>query len=96
MSERALEHYGKAISMKPRFPRAWLNMAISYSNLKEYDEASRCYLQTLALNEGATQCWSYLRLSITCAERWELLEAATKHDLKPFEQVFDFVREKTA
>ena len=93
-SERALECYGKAIDIKPKYPRAWLNMAISYSNLREYDDASRCYLQTLALNEGAVQCWSYLRLSLTCAERWGLMEAATKRDLKAFEGVFDFVREK--
>jgi hypothetical protein len=74
--------------------RSWRRSLFNgYSNLKEYDEASRCYLQTLALNEDATQCWSYLRLSVTCAERWELLEAATRHELEPFEKVFDFVRE---
>jgi len=40
-SDKALPAYRKAIELKPKYARAWLNMAISHSNLQNYDEAAR-------------------------------------------------------
>ena len=48
-------------------------MAIAHSNLQNYDEAARCYLQTLSLNPDAVHIWSYLRITLTCSEKWDLL-----------------------
>ena len=87
----ALEYYKKALQIKPRYGRCWLNLAISHSNLRDYEEASRCYLQVISLNEDAVHCWGYLRLSLTCLERWDLLEKAGRHDLESFRDEFDFV-----
>jgi peroxin-5 len=56
-SGEALPNYQKAIGIKARYARAWLNMAISHSNLQDHDEAARCYLQTLSLNPSANHCW---------------------------------------
>mmetsp|Transcript_4603 Transcript_4603/g.6296 ORF Transcript_4603/g.6296 Transcript_4603/m.6296 type:complete len:630 (-) Transcript_4603:67-1956(-) len=91
-SAEALPAYHEALKLKPRYARAWLNMAISHSNLQNYDEAARCYLQTLSLNPNAGHCWSYLRIALTCSERWDLLPLAAKRDLDAFGEHFDFVK----
>jgi peroxin-5 len=91
-SEEAQEAYQKALSIKPRYARSWLNMAIAHSNLQNHDEASRCYLQALSLNPGAVHIWSYLRISLTCMERWDLLPLAASQDLDGFREYFDFVK----
>ena len=91
-SDEALPAYHKALELKPKYARAWLNMAISHANLHNYDEAARCYLQTLSLNPGATHVWSYLRIALTCAERWDLLPLAASQNLAGFKEYFDFVQ----
>jgi peroxin-5 len=90
-SERALECYVESLRFRPRYARAWLNMAISHSNLRNYEEAARCYLQALSLNPRATHCWSYLRIALTCLERWDLLPLAASQNLEEFHQHFDFI-----
>ena len=65
--------------------------AISYSNLQNYEEAARCYLQTLSLNPAATHCWSYLRIALSCSEKWDLIPLAATQDLAPFREHYDFV-----
>jgi len=87
----ALSAYKEAIKLKPRYGRAWLNLAVAHTNMKSYEEACRCYLQAIAMG-GADRVWGYLRLSLTCMERWDLLEAAGKRDLDAFSQEFDFVK----
>jgi peroxin-5 len=90
-SDKALPAYYKALQFKPKYARAWLNMAISHSNLQDYDEAARCYLQTLSLNPAAVHCWSYLRVALSCSERWDLIPLAASQDLNAFKGHFDFV-----
>lgn len=90
-SEEALPSYRKALSLKPKYARGWLNMAISHSNLHNYSEAARCYLQTLSLNPEAKHVWSYLRIALTCDERWDLLPLAASQNLSQFHEFFDFV-----
>lgn len=90
-SEQALPAYHKAIAIKPKYARAWLNMAISHSNLNNYYEAARCYLQTLSLNPGAVHCWNYLRIALSCAERFDLIPLVSAQDLVAFQEHFDFV-----
>jgi len=62
-SDEALPLYKVALSLKPKYARGWLNMAISHSNLHNYSEAARCHLQTLSLNPEARHVWSYLRIA---------------------------------
>lgn len=90
-SEEAMPAYHEAIKLKPRYARAWLNMAISHSNLQNYDEAARCYLQTLSLNQEAVHCWSYLRIALTCAERWDMLPYVASQNIEELRKHFDFV-----
>jgi len=90
-SEEALPSYRAALGLKPKYARGWLNMAIGHSNLRNYSEAARCYLQTLSLNPEARHVWSYLRVALTCDERWDLLPLAASQDLGGFREHFDFV-----
>ena len=90
-SEEALPNYKVALKLKPKYARGWLNMAISHSNMHNYSEAARCYLQTLSLNPEANHVWSYLRIALTCDEKWELLPLAASRDLVGFRDHFDFV-----
>mmetsp|Transcript_18635 Transcript_18635/g.28782 ORF Transcript_18635/g.28782 Transcript_18635/m.28782 type:complete len:637 (-) Transcript_18635:59-1969(-) len=90
-SEEALSSYHMALSLKPKYARGWLNMAIAHSNLHNYSEASRCYLQTLSLNQEAKHVWSYLRIALTCDEQWDLLPLAASQNLSAFHEHFDFV-----
>ena len=90
-SEEALPAYHKALQIKPKYARAWLNMAISHSNLQDHTEAARCYLQTLSLNPAAAHCWTYLRMALSCSERWDLLPLVFSQDLSAFSGHYDFV-----
>lgn len=90
-SEEAHEAYQKALSIKPKYARSWLNKAIAHSNLQHHEEAARCYLQTLSLNPGAVHVWSYLRIALTCCERWDLLPLAAEQNIDAFREHFDFV-----
>ena len=90
-SNEAQDAYQRALAIKPKYARAWLNMAISHSNLQNHDEAARCYLQALSLNPGAVHVWSYLRIALTCSEKWDLLPLAASQDLNAFQGHFDFV-----
>jgi peroxin-5 len=90
-SDKALPMYHKALELRPRYARAWLNSAISFSNLREYDDAARCYLQTLSINPAATHCWSYLRIALSCSEKWDLIPLAAAMDLGAFREHFDFI-----
>eukprot|EP00592_Proboscia_alata_P003051 CAMPEP_0194367710 /NCGR_PEP_ID=MMETSP0174-20130528/15852_1 /TAXON_ID=216777 /ORGANISM="Proboscia alata, Strain PI-D3" /LENGTH=597 /DNA_ID=CAMNT_0039143657 /DNA_START=44 /DNA_END=1837 /DNA_ORIENTATION=- len=87
----ALPAYLRALELRPKYARTWLNMAISHGNMNNYNEAARAYLQTLALNPNAVHCWGYLRVSLTCAERWDLLPLANERQLEAFRDYFDFV-----
>lgn len=90
-SEEALPEYHAALKLKPKYTRGWLNMAISHSNLRNYSQAARCYLQTLSLNPEAKHVWSYLRIALTCDEKWDLLPLAAAQNLSAFHEHFDFV-----
>lgn len=90
-SEEALPEYHAALKLKPKYTRGWLNMAISHSNLRNYSQAARCYLQTLSLNPEAKHVWSYLRIALTCDEKWDLLPLAASQNLSAFHDHFDFV-----
>ena len=90
-SEEALSSYRVALRLKPKYARGWLNMAIAHSNLHNYSEAARCYLQTLSLNSDARHVWGYLRIALTCNEKWDLLPLAASQNLNAFHEHFDFV-----
>ena len=76
-SNRSLEAvpaYAKALEIRPRYARGWLNLGISYANMNKYNEAAKAYLQALYLNPQATHIWNYLRVVFTCMQRLDLVQ----------------------
>lgn len=56
------------------------------ANCADYDGSARYYVRALALNSKAGAVWGYLRTSLTCAERADLLPAVDAHDLPALQQ----------
>ena len=56
-------------------------MGISYSNLGDYIEGAKYYVQALELNPSASSVWSYLKTSLLCAGRSELIPAVEALDV---------------
>ena len=51
------------------------------ANIGEYEASARYYVRALGLNERAANVWTYLRTSLTCAGKNELLQAVDDEDL---------------
>ena len=62
-SKNGLPVYLRALKLRPKYARTWLNMAILHGNMNNYNEAAHCYLQTLALKPNPVHCWEYVRVS---------------------------------
>lgn len=80
-SSEALAAYQRALDLKPNYMRAWTNMGIALANLGDYDNSARYYVRALALNRTAPSVWGYLRNSLSCAGREDLMRAADEEDL---------------
>lgn len=80
-SEEALPAYHRALELKPRYARGFLNLGISHSNLGSYSDAARAYVSALSLNPDATHIYSYLRICFTCMERFDLIALADKRNI---------------
>ena len=80
-SAEALAAYQKALDLKPNYMRAWTNMGISLANIGDYEGSARYYVRALALNRRATAVWGYLRTSLSCAAREDLMPAADAEDI---------------
>lgn len=61
--------------------RGWLNLGISYANLKKYNEAVKSYLQALHLNPNAKHIWNYLRTCLTHLNRLDLVESSANENI---------------
>ena len=81
-SARALDVYNKALTLRPKYARGWLNKGISFANLNQYNESAKAYIMALNLNPGAKHIWNYLRVVLTCMDRLDLVEIAGREDLR--------------
>ena len=78
----ALDAYKKALELKPNYMRAWTNMGISLANIGDYEGSARYYVRALTLNRRAVAVWGYLRTSLSCAAREDLMRAADAEDVE--------------
>ena len=56
-------------------------MVCMQANVGEYDTSARFYVRALALNPQASAVWGYLRNSLACAGRMDLMSAFEAEDL---------------
>ena len=57
--------------------------------MQQYGKAARCYLAALRLNPDATHIWSYLRITFTCMERYDLVQKVSPAPRRTLLPVFD-------
>ncbi|DBB03443.1 hypothetical protein WJX82_005278 [Trebouxia sp. C0006] len=81
-SGEAITAYQKALDLKPNYMRAWTNMGISQANVGNYDASARYYVRALSLNPQAANVWGYLRTSLACSGKVELMPAVDEEDLQ--------------
>jgi peroxin-5 len=87
-SAEALTAYRRALDLKPNYVRAWCNMGIGYANQGAYMQSAAYYVRALSLNPAADSVWGYLRISLSCIGREDLMSALDAHDLGPLLREF--------
>ena len=87
-SADAMAAYQRALDLKPNYVRAWCNMGIAFANQGKYADSVAYYVRALSLNPQAESAWGYLRISLGCAGRIELMEAVDRKDLELLQREF--------
>ncbi|KAM7492831.1 hypothetical protein LguiA_035752 [Lonicera macranthoides] len=87
-SADAILAYQQALDLKPNYVRAWANMGISYANQGMYEDSIRYYVRALAMNPKADNAWQYLRISLSCASRNDMIEACDSRNLDVLQKEF--------
>jgi len=87
-SAEAMAAYQRALDLKPNYVRAWANMGIGYANQGKYERSVGFYVRALSLNPRAESVWGYLRISLGCCGRVELMEAVDNKDLARLQSEF--------
>ncbi|KAL0750403.1 hypothetical protein Bca101_032406 [Brassica carinata] len=77
-----------ALDLKPNYVRAWANMGISYANQGLYQESIPYYVRALSMNPKADTAWQYLRISLSCASRQDMIEACESRNLDLLQKEF--------
>ncbi|CAD8166212.1 unnamed protein product [Paramecium pentaurelia] len=57
--QEAIECYDKAISMNPKYDKAWYNKGLALNNLNKYQEAFECYDKAISINPKHDKARSY-------------------------------------
>lgn len=78
----AINAYMRALELKPNYMRAWINMGISLANLGEYENSARYYVRALTLNSNSGTVWGYLKTSLICGSRDDLLGFVEENNVK--------------
>ncbi|GAB2210413.1 hypothetical protein Drorol1_Dr00015679 [Drosera rotundifolia] len=87
-SADAILAYQQALDLKPNYVRAWANMGISYANQGMYEESIRYYVRALSMNPKADSAWQYLRISLSCASRNDMIDACDSRNLDALQKEF--------
>ncbi|KAL6975107.1 Peroxisomal membrane signal receptor PTS1 [Sarracenia purpurea var. burkii] len=87
-SADAIHAYQQALDLKPNYVRAWANMGISYANQGMYEDSIRYYVRAIAMNPKADNAWQYLRISLSCCSRNDMLEACDSRNLDILQKEF--------
>ena len=69
----AIEHYARALKIKPDFHEAWNNMGNAYAHKGEYDRAIESYQKAVAIKPDKHEAW--FNLGCACSMKGEPLLA---------------------
>eukprot|EP01063_Lacrimia_lanifica_P039791 TRINITY_DN882_c0_g3_i1.p2 TRINITY_DN882_c0_g3~~TRINITY_DN882_c0_g3_i1.p2 ORF type:complete len:585 (+),score=273.21 TRINITY_DN882_c0_g3_i1:124-1755(+) len=92
-NEDALVAYNRALDINPGFVRAYYNIGVSQSQMKNYDAAARTFLKALEIqgNDGkkgsmgmGMDIWDSLRHVLSCMGRQDLYDQTWKGDVSIF------------
>jgi tetratricopeptide (TPR) repeat protein len=92
MFSEAIPAYRNALKLKPKYTRAWANMALSYAALDQAPKACKCYLEALRLNPSAQQHWASLRIALGKMGKEELVEKTQAQNPELFVSDFELDR----
>jgi tetratricopeptide (TPR) repeat protein len=59
-----------------------LQLDVLQANVGNYDASARYYVRALSLNPQAVNVWGYLRTSLACSGKVELMPAIDEEDLQ--------------
>jgi len=59
-----------------------LQLGVLQANVGNYDASARYYVRALSLNPQAVNVWGYLRTSLACSGKVELMPAVDEEDLQ--------------
>ena len=74
--------------MKPNYTRAWTNMGIGFANQGRYEASVAYYLRALELNPNADNAWGYLRISLGCTGRIDLMPLVDEKNVRALAREF--------
>lgn len=55
---------------------------MAQANVGNYEQSARFYVRALGLNPRAASVWGYLRTSLACASRMDLMQHVHESDLE--------------
>lgn len=56
-------------------------MALVQANVGNYETSARFYIRALSMNPKASSTWGYLRTSLACSGRMDLMELVHESNL---------------
>lgn len=57
-----------------------MNLGISHANLQQYAPAAAAYVKALHYSPEARHIWGYLRVVLSCMERFDLVQMSGQED----------------
>jgi len=88
-AHEAIDAYFRALEKKPTYTRARANLGISYSAVRNFTEAAKCFLGALEIN-NTEHLWENLKKSFMDMNRPDLVAKIESHNVDVFRSEFDF------
>ncbi|KAK7860192.1 peroxisome biogenesis protein 5 [Quercus suber] len=98
--DKAIESFQTALKLKPHDYSLWNKLGATQANSVHsadaifayqqgmYEDSIRYYVRALAMNPKADNAWQYLRISLSCASRDDMLEACDSRNLDVLQKEF--------
>jgi len=85
----AIDAYFRALQQKPTYTRARANLGISYSAIRNFTDAAKCFLGALEIN-NTQHLWDNLKKAFMDMNRPDLVSKIDNHNVDLFRSEFDF------